>query len=190
MESNELIQRCLRGEEEAVTSLIGSYQPLIFRLALSILDDPCEAEEAVQDVLMLALRSLGSFQGGSRFTTWLTAITVNVCRDRLRRKRSRFNLFQRIQELYHPQQKPENYPEEVVAGREENQRVWKSVSELDDKHRIPLILHYYHNLSVDEIAAALDLPKATVYSRLQAGRDKIYGRLKAQGWGREEGSNE
>jgi RNA polymerase sigma-70 factor, ECF subfamily len=188
MEPNELIQHCLRGEESAVNTLVRSYQGMIFRLALSILDDPCEAEEAAQDALMLALHSLGSFQGQSRFTTWLTAITINVCRDRLRRKRSRFNVLQRILGSVQHDHQQENGPEEAIARREDKQLVWKSVSELDDKHRLPLILYYFHDLPVDEIAEVLDLPKATIYSRLQAGRDKVYGRLKAQGWDRKEGS--
>src|SRR3546814_12520019 len=57
-------------------------------LALSILDDPAEAEEAAQDALVAAINALDTYRGDSAFTTWLYAITLNVCRTRLRKHRS------------------------------------------------------------------------------------------------------
>src|SRR5262252_3055193 len=90
-----LIDRCQAGDEEAVTTLVKHYQPAVFRLALSILDDPAEADEATQETFLAALRSLGTYRGGASLRTWLFAIAINFCRSRLRRGRT----WQRVQEL-------------------------------------------------------------------------------------------
>src|ERR1700682_1256373 len=88
VDTGTLIERCQAGDEEAVTTLVKQNQPAIFRLALSILDDPAEADEATQETFLAALRNLGSYRGGASLRTWLFAIGINVCRSRLRRGRS------------------------------------------------------------------------------------------------------
>ena len=94
-ETGQLIERCRSGDEEAVCWLVKDHQAAIFRLGLSILDDPAEADEATQETFLAALRNLQSYRGGASLRTWLFAIAINVCRGRLRRRRS----WQRVQSV-------------------------------------------------------------------------------------------
>ena len=64
-ESESLVERCRSGDEEAVSFLVKDNQAALFRLALSILDDPAEADEATQETFLAALRNLGSYRGGA-----------------------------------------------------------------------------------------------------------------------------
>ena len=82
-----LIELCRVGDSAAIENFVHTYQQDIYRLALSILDDATEAEDATQDSLLAALRSLDSFRGVSSLKTWLFSITVNVCRTRLQRQK-------------------------------------------------------------------------------------------------------
>ena len=84
-----LLASCQAGDAQAIAELVETYRPALFRLALSILDDPAEADEAAQDAFVAALGALRGYRREAAFTTWLYAITVNVCRGRLRRQGAR-----------------------------------------------------------------------------------------------------
>jgi len=175
-EIDQLIARCRAGDEEAVSRLVKDNQAAIFRLGLSILDDPAEAEEATQETFLAALRNLGSYRGGASLRTWLFAIAINVCRGRLRRRRS----WQRMQTVLLGKWLGEEQsvqPEAVSAQREQADMVWRAVQDLGEKHRLPVILRYYHDLPVAEIAGVLGISEGTVHSRLSIARDRLRGAL-------------
>jgi len=175
-EIDQLIARCRAGDEEAVSRLVKDNQAAIFRLGLSILDDPAEADEATQETFLAALRNLGSYRGGASLRTWLFAIAINVCRGRLRRRRS----WQRMQTVLLGKWLGEEQsvqPEAVSAQREQADMVWRAVQDLGEKHRLPVILRYYHDLPVAEIAGVLGISEGTVHSRLSIARDRLRGAL-------------
>jgi len=175
-EIDQLIARCRAGDEEAVSRLVKDNQAAIFRLGLSILDDPAEADEATQETFLAALRNLGSYRGGASLRTWLFAIAINVCRGRLRRRRS----WQRMQTVLLGKWLGEEQsvqPEAVSAQREQADMVWQAVQDLGEKHRLPVILRYYHDLPVAEIAGVLGISEGTVHSRLSIARDRLRGAL-------------
>src|SRR5215212_5545391 len=89
-----LIELCRVGDSSAIENFLQTYQQDVYRLALSILDDPGEADDATQEALLAALRSLDSFRGASSLKTWLYSITVNICRTRLQRHKRRENLIE------------------------------------------------------------------------------------------------
>jgi RNA polymerase sigma-70 factor (ECF subfamily) len=144
----------------------------VYRLALSILDNPDEAEDGTQETFLAVLRALDSFHGDSSFKTWLFSITINVCRSRLRRENNRERLQQLLQNLFHLRSECE-HPERTAMENEADAELWRSICTLDDKHRIPVVLRYYHDLPVADIAAILDIPTGTVHSRLNHARKKL-----------------
>src|SRR5574339_376895 len=89
-----MIERCRAGDSTAVEHFVQTYQQDVYRLALSIVDDLHEAEDATQESLLAALRALDSFHGDSSLKTWLFSITVNVCRTRLQHHQRRETLRQ------------------------------------------------------------------------------------------------
>jgi RNA polymerase sigma-70 factor, ECF subfamily len=169
---------CRDGDSLAVERLVSMHQQDVYRLAFSILDDPKEAEDATQETFLAALRALDSFQGAASFKTWLYAIAVNTCRNRLRRHKARERLQEIIQELFHWENGRQVPPEESAIQNEANARVWNAIQNLDEKHRLPIILRYYHNLSVAEIAEMLKIPLGTVHSRLNTARARLQQGLK------------
>jgi RNA polymerase sigma-70 factor (ECF subfamily) len=172
---SQWLRQCREGDPLAIERLVQAHQADVYRLALSILDDPDEADDATQEVFVAALRSLDSFRGDSSLKTWLFSITVNVCRSRLQRGRSRARLRQILQSLF---RRDQSHPESEAIQREADSELWRAVHALDEKHRIPVILRYYHDLPVVEIAEMLHIPVGTAHSRLNQARERLRARLK------------
>jgi RNA polymerase sigma-70 factor (ECF subfamily) len=173
----QLIQRSQTGDQSAIQALVISHQREVLRLAHSILDDPAEVEEAAQEAFITALRALSSFRGEASFKTWLFSITINGCRKRLKKRQNRARLAWALQSIFRISGVGPTHPEEIIIRREARTELWKAIAALGEKHRLPIILHYEHGLSVDEIAQTLDLRPGTVLSRLYTGREKLRAAL-------------
>jgi len=172
---SQWLAKCREGEPLAIERLVQTHQQDVYRLALSILDDPEEADDATQEVFLAALRSLDSFRGDSSIKTWLFSITINLCRSRLQRGKSRARLRQILQSLFRSNQ---THPESEAIQHEADSELWRAVHVLDEKHRIPVILRYYHDLPIAEIAEMLGIPVGTVHSRLNHARERLRAQLK------------
>lgn len=177
METTRLISLCRDGDESAVETLVITYQKPIYRLALSILEDPYEAEEAAQDALLTALGALDSFRGEASFNTWIHTITVNICLSRLRKRRTWDRLKTSLQSIFRSEGEQAPHPEEVALHNEADAALWQAIHSLDEKHRLPVILRYYHNYSITEIAQILDINEGTIHSRLSTARDRLHSML-------------
>ena len=179
---SQWLEQCREGDSQAIERLVQTWQQDVYRLALSILDDPADADDATQEVFLAALRALESFRGHASFKSWLFSIAINVCRNRLQRHKSRGRLQQILQSLFmqeHPERSRRN-PENETVQNESDSELWQAVRALDDKHRIPVILRYYHDLPVAEIAEMLGVPIGTVHSRLNHARSALRTRLKEE----------
>lgn len=174
----ELLTQCRAGDRVAVEQFVKEYQPRLFRLSLSILDDgsqngSADAQETTQDALMAALRSLDTYRGEAKLSTWLYSITVNLCRNRLRARQRRERVRSLFERLTTPIDDDPSRPEDVVIQKQANSSLFNIVQSLNEKHRLPVILRYYHDCSVAEIAQILDIPAGTVHSRLNTARKKM-----------------
>lgn len=174
----QLIERYRAGEAGAAEALVRTHQTEVFRLALSILDDAAEAEEAAQDALVAALNAPDEYRSEAAFSTWLCRITINECRGRLRKRRARERLTGVLRALLLVQREAEPQPEEAVACNERDAALWQAINALDEKHRLPLVLHYYHERPTAEIAQILSISEGTVHSRLHTARRRIRTHLR------------
>jgi RNA polymerase sigma-70 factor (ECF subfamily) len=157
----------------AVEAFVRAYQPTVYRFALSILDEPAEAEDAAQEALVSASRNLNLYRGESAFTTWLYAITLNACRRQLQKRRSAERLLNVLQSLLHLRPEQPERPEEAALHGEAKAVVLRAVRGLDEKHRLVVILRYYHDLPAAEIAQILRINEGTVHSRLFNARERL-----------------
>lgn len=169
----QLLELCKAGDALSIEKMIEEYQKDVYRLALSILDDPDEAEDGTQETFIAALRALNSFHGDSSFKTWLFSIAINICRTRLQRRAARERLKQITFGIFRIKSKDNNLPEETLIQNEADTNIWRAIQQLDDKHRIPIVLRYYHDLPISEIAETLKIPQGTVHSRLNIARERI-----------------
>jgi RNA polymerase sigma-70 factor (ECF subfamily) len=156
--------------------LLREFYPYIRRLALSILDDVQEADDVAQETFIAAHYSQENFRRESNPKTWLSAIAINASRGRLRKRKIRHVLTNTLQS-FHLLKNPPASPEQTAIQNETDQSIWKAVDGLDEKHRLPVILHYVHELNATEIASILHVSEGTVYSRLHYSRDKLHTQL-------------
>jgi RNA polymerase sigma-70 factor, ECF subfamily len=167
-----LIRRCEAGETGAIEEFVNTYQLDSYRLALSILDDPAEAEEAAQDALVTALGKLSSFRGEAAFTTWLYALTLNLCRMRLRKRRSRQRLANVLKDNYYIRTQTHN-PEAELQRIESDAVLWSAMRRLTDQEREAIVLRYYHDLPITNISQVTGVSERTVHKRLQSAHERL-----------------
>jgi RNA polymerase sigma-70 factor (ECF subfamily) len=186
--SDLLVQRCRQGDLVAFGELFNTCQARVYRLAVAILRDEHDAEDVVQDVFLYVFGHINDYRGEAAFTTWLTAITVNRCRDRLRRRKVQRKLREALSlDRLREQAGGENLSE-IIDRRARRHLLWSLVDRLDDEHRLPVILRYQEGLRCGEVARILGLRVGTVYSRLHTARERLRAMLQAQSELRERGS--
>jgi RNA polymerase sigma factor (sigma-70 family) len=163
-------------DQQVGEALVREYYDPVYRLACSILNDPAEADDATQTTFIRAYQALDQYKTGSNFRAWLFTITVNTCRDLLRRQIARRRLSQSIQAVLHLGEQALS-PEDTTIQNEHHQVLWRAVQELDEKHRLPVILRFVHSLPVSEIAQVLNTNEGTVHSRLHYAIRKLQARI-------------
>jgi RNA polymerase sigma-70 factor (ECF subfamily) len=178
--SAQVISGCIAGDDSAIERLVSEYQGGVFRLALSVLDDPAEAHEATQDTFIAALSALKDYKENSTFKAWLYTIALNMSRNRLRKRKTLQRLNDTLQAIFRVQVQKTASPEETVIANEKDATLWKALNQLGEKQRIPLALRYFHNMSVAEIAEVLSINEGTVHSRLHIGRERLRVELEKQ----------
>jgi RNA polymerase sigma-70 factor (ECF subfamily) len=136
-----------------VTARVGD----AYRLARAILLDDGEAEDAVQEASLTAWRKQGSLREAASFGAWFDRILVNECRDRLRKRRRSVQLAPPDVSLDLPA---------TIAGGGADPDVDRALAALDVDHRIVVVMRYWQDRTVDDIAARMGIPNGTVKSRL------------------------
>jgi RNA polymerase sigma-70 factor (ECF subfamily) len=176
-DTTQLVTCCRLGNEIAVERLVNYYKDGVFRLALSVLDDAAEASEATQDAFIAALGALETYRDGSSFKSWLYTIALNTSRSRLRKRKTLAALSNTLQAIFRVQSQKDPSPEDILIQNEQDAQVWEALNQLGEKHRLPMILRYYHELSMAEIAEILRINEGTVRSRIHTAQEKLRGIL-------------
>jgi RNA polymerase sigma-70 factor (ECF subfamily) len=174
---DEELGRAALNNPQMLEDMIIQYHPQVYRLALSILNHPADADDAAQEAMIAAVGSLKDFRGEASLRTWLFAIAINTCRRYLRKRGTRRALMESLA-MAATQAGRSPSPEDATAQREEDRQLWAAVDALDEKHRLPVILRYAHGLSVREIGHILGINDGTVHSRLFYARDRLQARLR------------
>lgn len=165
-------------ETEIITveTLMAAYYPDMLRLAMSILRDMDDAEDAAQESFIAAASALSSFRADSSPRTWLYSITVHTCLSLLRKRKARQALAHTLRSLQAIVFRSPSV-EEQTAQHDQDDCLWAAVNRLDEKHRLPLLLLYMYDLPVLEIAQILGVGEGTVHSRLYYARKKLLKQL-------------
>lgn len=177
---DELLRQRQASDPEVVEAMVQIYRAPVYRLALSILENSDDAEDAVQDAFIRATAHLERYQVGTNFKAWLFTITINTCRGYLRKRA----LQQRLQQVLGPLQALTGHPSKPEARLEQNEaqeKLWDVVAQLPEKQRLVILLRQGHDLSIDQIAQILETNPKTVYSRLYDGYRNLRSRLKRSG---------
>jgi len=181
--ADTIIERAREGDQAAFETLFRRHRGDVTRLVYRLLGPHHEVEDVVQDVFVHVYRSLGSFRGDARFSTWLYRLTVNVVRMHQRRKRSRPRLVDALAtepteaDVVHPHS-PIG-PDGAVERGERIRALHRLVQALTEKKRTVLVLHDLEGVPAKEIARIVEAPVLTVRTRLFYARKELYAALAA-----------
>lgn len=169
-----LVQRVLAGDRRAFEPLVRRHERRVYRVALAILGNPEDAEEAMQDAFIRALRHLGQFRRESRFTTWLTRIAVNEAIRKRGNRQSTVPLPETSSEneSFAPARFEfwEENPEQLYGRQELRAIVENAIQSLPEIYREAFVLRDVEGMSAEEAADALGVSIPALKSRLLRAR--------------------
>ena len=167
-EDRELLAAHVDGDPDAFAEIVRRHRDRLWAVALRTMSDPEEAADAVQDALLSAYRSAGSYRGEAAVTTWLHRIVVNACLDRMRRRAVRPSVPLPEDPSFHPAD-----PRDSIAERETSLVVLAALDTLPPDQRAAVVLVHIEGHSLEETAQILDCPTGTVKSRCARARAKL-----------------
>jgi len=180
MSDVDLARCCDGGDAEAVRHLVTANNQRLFRTAWSILRNRQESEDVLQSAYASAFRAIGSFEGRSTLSTWLTRITINeaLARRRVQERRRKHLEAEGVQVLeYYREQlaRGSHAPSpEAEAAREQLRSILeRAIGDLPENFRTVFVLHEIEGVSIEEAAQALEIPSGTVKTRLMRARHKL-----------------
>jgi RNA polymerase sigma-70 factor, ECF subfamily len=182
----QIIASILAGNTHEFHALIRPHERSVYVMALSLLHNEADAEDAAQEAFLKAFRNLANFRGDSKFSTWLISITLNEARSRLRSKK-----IARLESLDTP---PEGeghvtpallrdwreIPSEALERKEVRSLLQEAITDLPTIYREVFLLRDVEELSVSESAEALDITIASVKVRLHRARIMLQKKLVPQ----------
>ncbi|MXW36466.1 MAG: RNA polymerase sigma factor [Chloroflexi bacterium] len=158
MTDDEAVRRCQEGDREAFRHLVEAYKSPMYGTALLMTGNPALAEEHVQDALLNAWRGIRRFQRGRPVKPWLMRILVNAVVSQQRRRS--FTTVSLDESL------PVGAPGDDTETVENRQVLREALSQLSPEHREVVVLRYFADLSVAEVARSTGVREGTVKSRL------------------------
>ena len=172
MSDEELVARSMGGDLDSFNQLVLRWERPIYALAYRVIGREEDARDVAQETFLRAFRALSGFKGQAKFSSWLYRITLNLCRDWIRRER-RTPVAQAPEGVdlieLAGESEPSESIEDLVSRREVGRAVARAMASLPDEQRTAIILKEYHGLTFQEIADLLDCPLSTVKTRLYQG---------------------
>ncbi|HWQ32814.1 MAG TPA: sigma-70 family RNA polymerase sigma factor [Blastocatellia bacterium] len=181
LSDNQLIERTLAGETDTFNLLVRRWERQIYSLALRMTGREEEARDVCQETFLAAYRSLGSFRGEAKFSSWIYRIALNACHSRLRRQGTASELS--LDETDDEGRRIEiaDVSAEQAADRlhrdERVAIVRRALHALPTEMRQVIVMKEYEELTFAEIAEVLGLPVSTVKSRLYTGLQLMRAKL-------------
>jgi RNA polymerase sigma-70 factor (ECF subfamily) len=168
----ELVSRSIGGDPDSFNELVLRWERPIYALAYRVIGREQDARDVCQETFLRAFRALNGFRGQAKFSSWLYRITLNLCRDWMRRER-------RSPVVPVPEgvdvadlaaeHEPSESLEDLVARRVLARSVERAMALLPEEQRTAIILKEYHGLTFREIAEVVGCPLSTVKTRLYQG---------------------
>jgi RNA polymerase sigma-70 factor (ECF subfamily) len=182
--SAALVQRAQAGDRDALSELVLGQQTYVYSIAMSLMHNPADAADMTQEAFIRLMRSLGTYRGETKFTTWLYRLVTNICLDGLRRRG------RAVDSLDEPASSAAgedaqtagerladadrwSQPEQEVELRESATEVREALVGLPTAQRLALTLHYFEDLRYEDIAEVMGVPLNTVKSHIRRGKERL-----------------
>jgi RNA polymerase sigma-70 factor, ECF subfamily len=171
-----LLRRLRDRDERAFKELIDGHRDRVYNVTYRMLGNRAEAEDIAQEVFITVFKSIETFRGDSKFSTWLYRVTVNHCKNRIKYNARRHD---RDHDEVDETSTGSNgqiggpmptAPDRALESSQMERLIQDAIKELDDDHRIVVVLRDVEDLSIEEICKITELPDGTVKSRLHRAR--------------------
>jgi RNA polymerase sigma-70 factor (ECF subfamily) len=176
-----LIERLVLRDEAAFNALVRAYERRVFAVAVRMIGSRAEAEDLAQEVFVQVFKTIASFRGESKLSTWIYRIAINLSKNRSKylrvRQSDRQDQLEGLEEqgarVRGANLTPIERPDELAAGRQLEHIVHSAILDLEPTFRECLVLRDIEDLSYEEIGAITALPEGTVKSRIHRARAQL-----------------
>jgi RNA polymerase sigma-70 factor, ECF subfamily len=165
------LNRALKGDPEAFSHLIETYQTPVYNLCYRMLGDPDEAEDAAQESFLRAYKGIRRYDESRPFSTWLLSIAAHYCIDIVRKRHYKVLSYDELPQFDPPDSAPG--PESALILGESQRRVQALLARLAPQDRAAVVMRYWYDLSYEEIGEALSMTVSAVKSRLHRARKEL-----------------
>lgn len=173
----EVVARAQRGDPAALRELVTSQQTYVYSIARGVMRNESDAADMTQEAFIRLLRSLHTYRGDTKFTTWLYRLVMNVCLDELRRRGHPVQSLDRVEEggasIDPPDKDPWSQPESWTDAAETVAEVRTALAELATPQRLALTLFYFDDMRYEDIAQVMDVPLNTVKSHIRRAKERL-----------------
>jgi RNA polymerase sigma-70 factor (ECF subfamily) len=187
-----LLSRLIKRDEDAFNEVVRSYSDRVYNLILRLVGSPSEAEDIAQEVFVTVFKSIESYRGEAKLSTWILRIAANHAKNRIKYLSRRRTSGQELRdgtdatemadEGKAPVQAHFDAPDVVLEAAETEKIMQEAIANLDEEQRLLVVLRDVEELSYDEIVEVTGLPEGTVKSRLHRARmalkDLLEGKFK------------
>ncbi|KQL57014.1 MULTISPECIES: RNA polymerase sigma factor SigW [Bacillaceae] len=181
--TKRLISEIKQGDDQAFAELVDLYKDKVYQVAYRMVGHPQEAQDVAQEAFLRVYTNLEKYDVNRKFSTWLFRIATNVAIDRLRKRKPDFYLQDKVkgtEDITYESQlaATDDLPEDQVVQFELQDWIQAEINHLPPKYRTAIILKYLEDLSLKEISDIMDLPVATVKTRIHRGREALRKRMR------------
>jgi RNA polymerase sigma-70 factor (ECF subfamily) len=187
-----LLGRLVKRDEDAFNQIVRAYSDRVYNLVLRLVGSPSEAEDIAQEVFVTVFKSIDTYRGEAKLSTWILRIAANHSKNRIKYLSRRRTTGQELKdgtdatemadEGKAPVQAHFEAPDVMLEAAETEQLLQEAIAKLDEEQRLLVVLRDVEELSYDEIAEITGLPEGTVKSRLHRARmalkDLLEGKFK------------
>jgi len=174
MKEAKLVKKAIKGNAKAFEELLVLHSERLYRTAYLYAGNREDALDIVQETSCKAFLAIGQLKNEQYFLTWLTRILIHCAYDVLKKRKKET-----------PVEKLVDMPLSNDDRVAENLDLMEAIALLKEQHRTAIILFYYHDLTINEIARMMDIPENTVKTYLQRGRKELKTRLGGEPDGKE-----
>lgn len=166
------IERIRKGDQGAFSWVVDKYKDMVYTLCLRMLSSEADAEEAAQDVFVKVYKSIATFRGNSKFSTWIYRITYNQCISIIRKKVKMIDLVDELTQ----NEVEENSLDGLEVLQKEEQAIYvrQAMDALPETDAFVLTLFYFEELSLQEICEVTGQTNNNIRIRLHRARKKMY----------------
>lgn len=175
-----IIEEVLKGNQKAYRTLVERYQNYVFTISMNVLKSREEAEEAAQDVFVKVYKMLRSFEGKSKFSTWLYTVTYRTALDYQKKKKFKIQSIDSESSILQIKDTLTPNPEKNMQQEDLQEKLKQAIRQLKPADASIITLFYLHEKSVQEVAQIMELTVSNVKTKLHRLREVLRRQLEKQ----------